>query len=162
MFKNIICALLLAMMWIPSAQAQQLVTFEQQQISWLKQYVGNWLTQGDSSIKMTVEAPMDNALLVKVYRKQANQWRCFLVELISFDAISQQIVAAGADDNNQAFIGKGKFLNQHTWMMQDVNHLGDKTMQVTFNFVSDTQVNLTATSDIPANNWKITYTKQAE
>lgn len=161
MFKNIRSILLLLML-IPNVQAQQSVTFEQQQISWLKQYVGTWLTQGDSSIKMTVEAPMDNALVVKVYRKEASKWVCFLVELISFDAISQQIVAAGADDNNQAFIGKGKFLNQHTWMMQDVNHLGDKTMQVTFNFVSDTQVNLTAISNIPANNWKITYAKQAE
>ncbi len=135
----------------------------------LSQYIGNWLSTDNISdtkvssnpkIKMNVIPKLDsNSLQVEVFEKQNDKWISILIELISYDVVTDQIVASGQNKIGQCFMGKGFFNNKNQWYMQDVNHEGDPTLKVTFNFISSTEVILEGVTSNPSNGWKVKYIK---
>lgn len=139
------------------------------QKSRLSQYIGNWLSTDnindsqigkDPKIKMNVTPRMDgNSLQVDVFQKRDDKWVQILVELISYDAVTDQIVASGQNMAAQCFVGKGIFYDNSTWTMADVNHKGEPSLNVSFNFISSTEVVLQGV--VPGSNegWKVKYIK---
>jgi sugar phosphate isomerase/epimerase len=135
----------------------------------LAQYIGSWLSTDNLTdtkvstnpkIKMIVLPKMDNnSLQVEVFEKQNDKWKSILVELISYDAVTDQIVASGQNKDYQCFTGKGYFDDKNHWFMQDVNHKGEPTLKVTFNFINGTEVLLEGITPNNKNNWKVKYIK---
>jgi hypothetical protein len=134
----------------------------------LQQYIGSWVStdkitdaaaSGRPGIKMYVTPKMYGASLqVEVYQKNDTGYHLLLVELISYDAVTDQIVAAGQNNAGQCFTGKGCFTTDNQWLMKDRNHLGKVTLQVHFNFISSGAVVLKGT--IPnAKGWEVKYVK---
>ena len=85
-------------------------------------------------IKMTVIPKMDSSSLqVEVFQKQNDNWVPVLVELISYDSVTGQIVAAGQNKAGECFTGKGYFNKSNQCFMQDVNHK-DEPVCISFYF----------------------------
>jgi sugar phosphate isomerase/epimerase len=134
----------------------------------LSQYIGNWLSADNINedkigknpfVKMTVKPRLDGkSLQIEVFLKEKERWNPLMVELISYDAVTDQIVAAGQNNQGQAFIGKGYFTSKNNWFMNDVNYKGEPTQKVDFKFINSTEVVLKGT--IPnANGWETKYIK---
>jgi hypothetical protein len=134
----------------------------------LMQYVGEWYSADNPSdtklgkhprIKMLVTPAMSNgSLQVEVYeRNDKNKWQMFLLELISYDSTTDQIVAAGQNTKRECFVGRGFFDDKNNWYMQDTDHNGKVTMDVKFEFLGKDAVYLEGTLPNPANNWKVKY-----
>jgi hypothetical protein len=145
--------------------AQQKAGNQKQRLS---QYIGNWVSTDNindtkpgvsPNIKMNVTAQMDSASLqVEVLKKTGNTYKLILVELISYDAVTDQIVAAGQNASGQCFIGRGFFDTTNQWIMQDENYKGEQTVKVTFNFINNTTVSLKG--EIPnTQGWQVKYIK---
>jgi sugar phosphate isomerase/epimerase len=135
----------------------------------LQKYIGHWVNTDSTvdvngilqpTIKMMVAPKMNGgSLQVEVQQMQNKVYHPILQELISHDALTDQIVAAGQNAAGQCFIGKGFFTDKNNWFMQDQNYKGEPTMQVDFNFINNTEVALKGT--IPnATGWNVTYIKQ--
>jgi hypothetical protein len=91
--------------------AQQKAPIQKQRLA---QYAGNWVSADkltddkpatNPDIKMTVVPKMDGASLqVEVFQRKDSAYQLLLVELISYDAVTDQIVAAGQNNQGQCFI----------------------------------------------------------
>lgn len=134
----------------------------------LLQYIGNWVSTDnltdnkpgpEPNIKMTVTPKMDSASLqVEVFQKTGNAYKLILVELISYDAVTDQIIAAGQNAAGECFIGKGFFDTTNQWIMLDENYKGEPTLKVTFNFINNITVSLKG--EMPnAQEWQVKYIK---
>ncbi|MFM9839772.1 MAG: hypothetical protein ACKVOQ_16010 [Cyclobacteriaceae bacterium] len=134
----------------------------------LAQYIGNWVSTdaiSDSKpslkplIKMSVISKMDgNTLAVEVFQRQDSIYKLILTELISYDAVTDQIVAFGQNTARQCFVGKGFFDVKNKWVMEDRNLKNELTMKVTFDFISSTEVVLKG--EVPnSSGWQMKYTK---
>jgi hypothetical protein len=140
--------------------------FNQKQL--LSQYIGNWVSTDNinddrpglnPNIKMSVIPKMDSgSLQVEVYQQTGDEYKQILVELISYDAATDQIVAAGQNAAGQCFTGKGFFDSNNKWVIQDHDFKGEPTVKITFNFISSTAVLLKG--EIPnAKGWEVKYIK---
>jgi sugar phosphate isomerase/epimerase len=135
----------------------------------LSQYIGSWLSADNLSdlnvslnpkIKMNVVPKLDsNSLQVEVFERQEDKWISILVELISYDSITDQIVALGQNKLGQCFIGRGFFNNQSQWFMLDVNNKGETFQKVAFNFINSTEVIIEGLNPNNSVAWKIKYIK---
>jgi hypothetical protein len=134
----------------------------------LMQYAGDWYSADNPtdtklgknpSIKMRVIPAMSNSSLqVEVYRRgEKNEWKMFLLELISYDSTTDQIVAAGQNEKYECFVGRGFFDDKNNWYMQDTDHNGKITMHVKFEFLGTDAVYLEGSLPNPADNWKVKY-----
>ncbi len=133
----------------------------------LSQYIGTWYTadkisdtavEKNPAIKMTVVPKMDNGSLnVEVFQMQNGKYVPLLVELISYDAVTDMIVAAGQNNAGQCFTGKGYFDTNNNWYMQDINGKGQQTLHVSFRFLNANEVYLEGTTPSHANEWKTKY-----
>jgi hypothetical protein len=148
-----------------TAIAQQKAPNQKQRLA---QYAGNWESADNitddkpgkkPAIKMTVVPRMDGSCLqVEVFQKKDSAYQLLLVELISYDAVTDQVVAAGQNNQGQCFIGKGFFDTNNKWVMEDRNFKGELTLNVSFDFVSSTAVVLKGV--IPgADGWQVKYIK---
>jgi hypothetical protein len=141
----------------------------QTQKTMLSQYIGSWesadkLTDTvpglQPAIKMTVVPKMDsNALVVEVFRKTGSGYQLILVELISYDATTGQIVAAGQDMEGRCFIGKGGFTDKKNWIMTDRDHNGKFTQKVVFKFLNSSAVVLKG-EVAGVEKWRAKYIKR--
>jgi hypothetical protein len=139
----------------------------QQQL--LAQYIGNWASADNIAdtivglnpdIKMTVLPKMNNqSLQVEVFQKQGNGYALILVELISYDNVTDQIIAAGHNSAGQCFIGKGYFTTANQWFMHDENLKGEKMMNVDFNFLNAREVILKGVNPNDSSGWNVKYIK---
>jgi hypothetical protein len=135
----------------------------------LLQYIGTWYSADNindnkpgknPAIKMTVIPKMDSgSLQVEVFQQQKGKWMPLLVEVISYDVVTDMIVAAGQNNTGQCFTGKGYFNNNNNWFMQDVNIKGEATLSVSFKFLNTNQVYLEGTTSNYTNGWKVKYIK---
>jgi sugar phosphate isomerase/epimerase len=136
----------------------------------LSQYIGTWLSTDsltdsqvgpDPKIKVAVTPIMDeNSLQVVVFERQNDKWLTILVELISYDSVTDQIVASGQNKMHQCFIGKGYFDKQNRWFMKDINHKGEPSLNVSFDFISNTEVILKGeVLNKPNEGWQVKYIK---
>ncbi len=135
----------------------------------LTKYIGEWYgaTAGTNqsigdhpSIKMVVIPKMQGkTLAVDVYEKRDGTWVNILTELISYDDYSKQIVAYGHNEFGESFIGKGGFITEGHWVMNDTNFKGEPTLQVHFNFIDNSTVALEGYNSKTNNSWNITYIK---
>ena len=85
----------------------------------LAQYIGDWLStehindtilSSNPKIMVKVVPKLDgNSLQVDVFEKRKNEWIPILVELISYDSSTDEIVASGQNSDFECFIGKGFF-----------------------------------------------------
>jgi hypothetical protein len=134
----------------------------------LAQYIGNWASTDNLTdtkvslhpgITMMVTPKMDsNSLQIEVFQKKDAAYQLILVELISYDATTDQIVAAGQNNAGQCFVGKGFFDKNNTWIMEDHDYNGKLTQTVTFNFTGSNTVALKG--DVPGTNgWQVKYIK---
>jgi hypothetical protein len=145
--------------------AQQKAANQKQRLS---QYAGNWVSTDNitdekpglsPNIKMYVTPKMDSSSLqVEVFQKAGTVYNLILVELISYDAVTDQIVAAGQNAAGQCFIGKGFFDTGNKWIMQDENYKGEKTVKVTFNFINSNTVALKGEMT-NTESWQVKYIK---
>jgi hypothetical protein len=145
--------------------AQQKATNQKQRLA---QYIGNWVSTNKitdakpsllPNIKMTVKPMMDSSSLqIKVFQKNGGVYKLLLIELISYDAVTDQIIASGQNNTGQCFIGKGFFDTNNQWVMEDHDHNGKLTQTVTFNFIGKKAVALKG--DIPdTEGWEVKYIK---
>jgi hypothetical protein len=145
--------------------AQQKATNQKQRLS---QYIGNWASTDkitddkpslQPNIKMTVTPMMDSSSLqIQVFQKSGTSYKLLLIELISYDAVTDQIIAAGQNDAGQCFVGKGFFDTNNQWVMEDHDHNGKLTQTVTFNFIGSNAVALKG--DVPnTKGWEVKYIK---
>jgi hypothetical protein len=150
-----------------TVSAQQKAPDQKQRLA---QYAGNWASADKltddkpgkkPAIKMTVVPRMDgSSLQVEVFQKKDAAYQLLLVELISYDAVTDQIVAAGQNNQGQCFIGKGFFDTNNKWVMEDRNFKDELTVNVSFDFISSTAVILKGV--IPgAEGWQVKYIKVA-
>jgi hypothetical protein len=145
--------------------AQQKAANQKQRLS---QYIGHWVSTDNINdekpglspdIKMFVKPTMDSSSLqVEVFQKAGDVYKLLLVELISYDAVTDQIVAAGQNKAGECFTGKGFFDTGNKWIMEDHNYKGKLTLKVIFNFINSTAVVLKG--NIPnAKGWQVKYVK---
>jgi hypothetical protein len=130
-----------------NTSAQQKAANQKQRLS---QYIGNWVSTDkiiddkpglQPNIKMSVTPMMDSSSLqVQVFQKTGTAYTLLLIELISYDAVTDRIIAAGQNAAGQCFIGKGFFDINNKWVMEDRDYNGKLTQTVTFNFISGTTV----------------------
>lgn len=139
------------------------------QVDRLHQYAGHWVstvhTDTDSigkypSIKMNNISKMDNhSLQVEVLQYKDGEYNPLLIELISYDSKSDQIIALGQNMEGVVFKGNGQFSNEKKWEMQDIDMLGDFYMQVKFDFQSFTNVLLEGFDESGTSLWETRYIK---
>lgn len=135
----------------------------------LLQYAGNWINtdniddneiSNNPKIKVNVTPVLNNTSLhVEVYERFNDNWKLIMVEIISYDIETNQIVAAGQNNEGQCFIGKGYFDNNNQLKMTDVNYKGDTILTVFFNFMNSTEVILKGVLPNKEEAWKIKYIK---
>ena len=141
------------------------------QLQELSKYIGTWYGAenindddlGDNpNIKMVVKPTINfvNGLEVTVFENRNNNWKTILVELISYDAVTNKIIAKGLNKKNECFIGKGSFYENDTWIMKDENLNGEHISTVNFNFLSSSEVVLKGTDASDKELWKIKYIKK--
>jgi sugar phosphate isomerase/epimerase len=140
-----------------------------EQKSKLLLYMGTWFSADylsdtvrsiNPKIKVITSPKLNgNSLQVEVFEKQNNQWVATLVELISYDTVTNQIVAAGQNQKGECFVGKGLFDINNQWTMQDSNFKGEPTLNVTFNFISSTEVILKGELPDGTKAWEVKYIK---
>jgi sugar phosphate isomerase/epimerase len=141
------------------------------QLQELSKYIGTWygaenINDDDlgknSKIKMIVKPTIGftNGLQVEVFESRKNVWETILVELISYDVVTDKIIAKGINEKNECFIGKGAFYENNSWIMKDENLNGDHISTVNFNFLSSSEVVLKATNSSNKKLWEIKYIKQ--
>jgi hypothetical protein len=137
----------------------------------LSQYIGNWVSTDVSNdtkaspkplIKMLVTSKMDgNTLAVEVFQRHDSTYILILPELISYDKVTDQIVAFGQNKEGQCFVGTGYFDSKNRWIMEDRNFKNELTVKVTFDFMSATEVVLKG--EVPnGTNWQIKYIKVSD
>lgn len=135
----------------------------------LHQYAGTWVSSisPDSDeiapmplIKM-VNRSMQNgqSLHVDVLMLREGEYRSMLVEQISYDTKTDQIVALGQNDAGESFIGKGRFENDLRWSMLDMDLVGNELMRVEFEFLSPTRVVVEGFAPTGESLWKTRYLK---
>ena len=141
------------------------------QLQELSKYIGTWYSAENINddilgkkpkIKMIVKPTIGftNGLQVEVFESRKNEWNTILVELISYDVLTDKIIAKGINDKNECFIGKGAFYENNLWIMKDENLNGEHISTVNFNFLSSSEVVLKATNSSNKELWKIKYIKQ--
>lgn len=90
------------------------------QLQELSKYIGTWYGAehinddnlgNNPKIKMIVRPTIGftNGLQVEVFESRENDWKNILVELISYDVVTDKIIAKGVNEKNECFIGKGAF-----------------------------------------------------
>jgi sugar phosphate isomerase/epimerase len=135
----------------------------------LSQYIGTWYSTDqildtvksiNPKIKVITSPKLNgNSLQVEVFEKQNEQWVSILIELISYDSITNQIVASGQNQKGECFVGKGFFDTNNQWFMQDADFKGEPTLNVTFNFLSSTEVVLKGELPNGTTAWEVKYIK---
>ena len=141
------------------------------QLQELSKYIGTWYSAENSNdvdlsedpeIKMIVKPTIGftNGLQVEVFESRKNEWKTILVELISYDVVTDKIIAKGVNEKNECFIGKGAFYENNLWRMKDENLKGEHISTVNFNFLSSSEVVLKATDSLNKELWTIKYIKQ--
>jgi hypothetical protein len=135
----------------------------------LGQYIGTWYSADkiedtqigqNPAIKMIVEPKLNgSSLQVEVFEKKNNQWQTLMVELISHDSQTDQIVAAGQNKEGVCFIGKGYFTNDNQWFMNDSNFKNESTLHVDFHFLNNREVVLKGTTLNGSGGWQVKYIK---
>ncbi|WP_218597719.1 sugar phosphate isomerase/epimerase [Polaribacter sp. NJDZ03] len=141
------------------------------QLQELSKYMGTWYgaeninddnLSENPKVKMTVKPTIGftNGLQVEVFESKKNEWKTTLVELISYDVVTDKIIAKGINDKNECFIGKGAFYENNLWIMKDENLNGEHISTVKFNFLSSSEVVLKGTDSAGKELWKIKYIKK--
>lgn len=82
-----------------------------------------------------------------------------MVELISYDSLTNQIVALVQKDGEQTLVGRGAFTSPNQWNMKDVNLQGDFIMNVWFSFVNQSSLIVEGTLPNSTTLWKVKYIK---
>ena len=141
------------------------------QLQELSKYIGTWYGAehinddnlgNNPKIKMIVKPTIGftNGLQVEVFESRENEWKTILVELISYDVVTDKIIAKGVNEKNECFIGKGAFYENNLWIMKDENLAGEHISTVNFNFLSNSEVVLKGTDASDKELWKIKYIKK--
>ena len=137
----------------------------------LRQYAGQWVSSVNSNsdslavfpeIKMSSLSNFNNqSLTVEVLQKSDNnQYKPLLYEIIGYDTKTDIIFASGHDTQGAFFTGRGQFLSEKQWVMQDKDLNNNPTMQVHFNFQNYTDVILEGFDNSEKILWKTRYIKQ--
>jgi sugar phosphate isomerase/epimerase len=141
------------------------------QLQELSKYIGTWYGAehinddnlgNNPKIKMIVKPTIGftNGLQVEVFESRINEWKTILVEFISYDVVTDKIIAKGINYKNECFIGKGAFYENNLWIMKDENLAGEHISTVKFNFLSNSEVVLKGTDSADKELWKIKYIKK--
>lgn len=135
----------------------------------LIRYAGEWnstinpeseLVESYPTIKMhNVLKNGGLSLQVEVAMYRDGEYVTILLEQISYDAKTDRIVALGQNAQGQCFIGKGRFSNERSLVMRDVDLQGNEYMQVEFEFLTDTDVVVEGFSPEGKSLWKTRYIK---
>lgn len=162
--KNIIIALLL-FTYLPSFSQIKAPNQKQR----LSQYIGNWYSTDKIDDKNLGVAPNlnvvvkpmqnENSIQVEVFENKRGKWDLTLVELISYDSKTDQIVALGQNKAAECFIGKGYFDTSNIWKMQDFYLNGEPSLSVTFNFLSGSEILLKGMNPDNTASWEVKYIK---
>jgi hypothetical protein len=139
----------------------------------LSKYIGTWYSADkitdtkigiNPNIKMRVVPKMNNgALQVEVFQKNNKIWNTILVELLAYDAASDQIVAAGHNASGGNFTGKGFFDTENNWHMDDLDLNSQPTLHVEFNFLNENEVVLKGTvPNSGTGGFDVKYIKKAK
>jgi len=141
------------------------------QLQELSKYIGTWYGANhindddlgkNPKIKMIVKPTIGftNGLQVQVIERRENEWKTILVELISYDAVTNKIIAKGVNEKNECFIGKGAFYENNLWVMKDENLKGEHISTVNFKFLSSSEIVLKGTNPLGEKLWELKYIKQ--
>lgn len=135
----------------------------------LHQYAGEWHSSVSPDSDEVSSTPMikminrsmqqDRSLHVDVLMYRDGKYVSILVEQISYDAKSDQIVALGQNEAGKCFIGKGRFVDDRRWSMLDLDLEGNELMRVEFAFLSPTEVMVEGISPAGDSLWKMRYLK---
>jgi sugar phosphate isomerase/epimerase len=79
--------------------------------------------------------------------------------LISYDAVTNQVVAAGQNQNGKCFVGKGFFDSSNQCFIEQSNFKGEPILIATFNFINATELILTSEVHNSTNTCEIKYIK---
>lgn len=127
----------------------------------LSQCIGTWYSRDQiRSNKVVVKPKLNgNFLQVEVFEKQNVQWILIHIELISYDTVTNQIVAAGQNQNGECFVGRGFFDSNHHFFIQILNFKDQPILKATFNFINTTDVILKGEVSNSTKSWEINYIK---
>jgi len=139
------------------------------QAALLKRYTGEWLgsvspdmneVSKNPEIKMVnVQKMGGNSIQVEVLQLQDGIYIPILLELISYDVTTDQIVALGQNKKGECFTGVGRFYDKDNWTMQDKDFQGNPTQTVSFKFLSDSEVYLEGVDAKGKILWRTRYVK---
>lgn len=139
------------------------------QVERLHQYAGTWVSSINPDSDEIASMPLikmvnrsvqhDQSLHVEVLALRDGKYHSMLVEQISYDSKTDQIVALGQNEAAESFIGKGRFENDHHWNMLDLDLEGNELMQVKFEFLSPTRVVVEGLASTGESLWKTRYHK---
>ncbi len=135
----------------------------------LKRYTGDWVStvSPDTNkvgthpqIKMVNVPKMGgNSIQVEVFQLRDGIYTSILLELISYDVTTDQIVALGQNEKGECFTGAGRFSDKNNWTMKDLDFRGNPVQTVTFKFLSDTEVYLEGIDSKGEILWRMRYIK---
>lgn len=125
------------------------------------QCIGTWYSKDQITANKVVVSPKldGNSLQVEVCTKENAQWISTHIGLISYDAVTNQIVVSGQNQNGECFVGNGFFNSNNESYMQIMNFKGEPILKATFNFINSTEVILIVEIGNSTDTWKIKYIK---
>ncbi|MDB4292929.1 hypothetical protein N9954_05925 [Maribacter sp.] len=139
------------------------------QATLLKRYTGEWVSSvaPDSNevsknpkIKMVnVQKMGGNSIQVEVFQLQDGNYSTILLELLSYDVTTDQIVALGQNKKGECFTGVGRFYDNDNWTMRDKDFQGNPVQTVSFKFLSDIEVYLEGIDPKGKVLWRTRYVK---
>ncbi len=135
----------------------------------LKRYIGEWVSSASPDSNNAIENPQikmvnrpkmgSGSIQVEVFQLRDGTYIPILVELISYDSKTDQIVALGQNEKGECFTGVGRFSDNNNWTMRDNDLNGKHTQTVTFKFSSDTEVYLEGSDSKGKILWRTRYLK---
>ena len=133
----------------------------------LQQYAGSWGSSQSPISNKAVKQPhiimhcvptlKGNGLQVVVSEQKDGQYKPILSEFIVYDSLTDTIVALGKNQKGDVFIGKGKFMTDQHWVMQDTDLTGMPTQLVTFRFLNKDEVMVEGKNQKNETLWKVRY-----
>ncbi len=112
-------------------------------------------------LKMINRFSLDSTILiVEVYQWNVDHYEQILTELITYDEIDNKIKAFGKHRESGVFIGVGEFMNPKSWIMEDRDLIGNKIMDVEFDFINAKDVIVKGLSAEDKVLWQTRYLKK--
>lgn len=100
-----------------------------------------------------------SSLEVEVFAKENTKWILTHIGLISYDAITNQVIVVGQNQNSECFVGNGFFDSNNKFFMQNMSFNGKPILKATFNFINATELILVNEALNSTNSWEMKYIK---